>query len=210
MNPLALFAGPMGLVYKWLVFAALLAAFGLWSYTKGVNRESDRRDAAELAAVQQERESHARMVAYGVMKAKEAQAAEVKADQHHQNWKEARNEIRRNKIPLAVADCSAADPVPPAAGSGLANPGAGPRLRLTWDFVGLYDSVHTDSSGQPIFGDTARTEKGSSGPGAPSPYTADDIIDNHGENAARWNACRRQLRALITTINGLERQWNQK
>lgn len=35
MNPLALFAGPMGLVYKWGVIALLVAAFGTFAWVKG-------------------------------------------------------------------------------------------------------------------------------------------------------------------------------
>ena len=35
MSPLALFAGPMGLVYKWAVIAFLVAAFGTVAWIKG-------------------------------------------------------------------------------------------------------------------------------------------------------------------------------
>ena len=35
MNPLALFAGPMGALYKWGVIALLIAAFGAFSWFKG-------------------------------------------------------------------------------------------------------------------------------------------------------------------------------
>ena len=210
MSPLTLFAGPMGLLYKWLVIGLLLAAFGAWSYTKGVSRESDRRDAAELAAVKQEHEDHARAMAYGVDQAKKAQAAQAAADDYQQRWKEARNAAKRTGTPLAVADCGAAAPVTAAAGSGLKDPAGPVRLRLTWEFVSLWDQAYTASDGQPLFGDTARAEKAAAGSGAASPYGPDELLDTHQVNAGRWDTCRRQLRALVDTIDGLERKWNER
>lgn len=35
MNPLAIFAGPFGMFYKWGIIALLLAAFGAFCYVKG-------------------------------------------------------------------------------------------------------------------------------------------------------------------------------
>lgn len=208
MNPLAIFTGPMGMVYKWIAIGLMLAAFGGWSYMKGVSRESDRRDANELKQQKIEREAHARAVAFGSEQVKKARAAQAVADDYQQRWKEALNAARRNKTPLAVADCPAADSKP---GSGLTGPAPGPlRLRLTWEFVGLLDSAYTDSAGQSLYGDTARAEKAAAGPGSASPYTLDDLADLHGINAPRWDACRRQLRALVETIDGLERQWDER
>ena len=210
LNPLALFAGPYGLMAKWGVIALLLASFGAWSYTKGVDRESDRRDAIELKQVALEHEGHAMAVAFGVAQAKKAQANQAAAENYQQKWKEARDASKRSGTPLATCD---ADPAPAgevasAPGLKVPAPAPGVRLRLTWAFVRLWDSVYTDSAGQPIFSDSARAESGSAGPGAASPYSADDLLDRHGENAKRWDACRRQLRALNATIDRLERDWN--
>lgn len=208
MNPLAIFAGPMGMVYKWIVIVALATAAMGWAYTKGISRESDRRDSLELKQVKIEAQHYAALTAYGAEQARKAQAAEVKANEYHQNWKEARDASKRSGTPLAVADCPAADPKPNAAGSGLTNPAGPVRLRLTWELVGLWDSAYSNGDGESVFGDSARTEKAAAGAGAASPYTLDDLTDNHGENVKRWDACRRQLRKLVNTIDGLEQQWN--
>jgi hypothetical protein len=147
-------------------------------------------------------------VAYGVEQARKVQANETAADVYQQKWKEARNGAKRTGTPLAVADCGAAAPGPVTAGSGLKGPDSGIHLRLTWELVGLWDSAYTAGDGQPLFGDTAGPEKAAAGPGSPSPYTLDDLVDLHGENAKRWDICRRDFRALIETIDGLERDWN--
>lgn len=210
MNPLTIFAGPMGMVYKWLVIVALIAAFGAWSYTKGISRESDRRDALELKQVQAEHDNHAKLAAYGALQARRAQLNQAAAEDYQQKWKEARNASKRSGTPLAVTDCPAASPKPDAAGNGLARPSAPIALRLTWEFVSLWDSAYTASDGQPLYGDTARTEKAAAGAGAASPYSLDDLTDNHGENVKRWDTCRRQLRALVDTISGLERKWGEQ
>lgn len=215
MNPLAIFTGPYALLAKWGLIALLIVAFGGWSYTKGVSRESDRRDAIELEAVKKEQESHTRMVAYGVEQARAAQASSKAADDYRLKWKEARNASKREGTPLAVGDCNPVDAgataVPPAAGgSGPVGRRGAVTLRLTWEFVGLWDAVYTADDGKPLFGDTARAEKGSAGPGAPSPYGPDEILDTHEANAARFDACRRQLRALNATIDGLQDKWDKE
>lgn len=205
---LAIFSGPYAVLARWAVIGILVAAVGVWSYMNGVSRESDRRDAADLAAQKLEHEGHTRAVAYGVEQARKAQANQATADDYQQKWKEMRNAVKRSGTPFAVADGCTAPPGPVAAGSGLKDPAGPVRLRLTWEFVGLWDSVYTDGDGQPLFGDTVRVEKAAAGPGAASPYGPDDILDRHEVNAARWDNCRRQLRALIGTIDGLERDWN--
>lgn len=210
MSPFTVFAGPYGLLAKWAVIALLAAALFGKGYMAGIERESDRRDAIELKQVNIEHESYAKAAAYGVEQAKRARAADARADEYHQNWKEARDAARRAGTPLAVEDCGAAVSGPAPAGSGLANPAVPLRLRLTWELVGLWDSAYTASDGQPVFGDTAGTEKAAAGSGAASPYTVDDLLDLHGENAKRWDICRRQLTALIQTIDGLERKWNEQ
>ncbi len=215
MNPLAIFTGPYALLAKWGLIALLVVAFGGWSYTKGVSRESDRRDAIELQAVKKEQESHARMVAYGVGQARAAQLADKTAEDYRSKWKEARDAIKRKGTPLAVGDCNPVDAgaaaIPSATGgSGLVARRGAVNLRLTWEFVGLWDAVYTASDGKPVFGDTTGIEKGSAGPGAPSPYGPDEILDNHEANAARFDACRRQLRALNATIDGLQGKWDKE
>lgn len=203
----SLFDGPYALLAKWIVIALLLASFGAWSYTKGIHREADRRDALELKQAKIDAEDYAALTSYGVIKAREADANQAEADKYHQNWKEARDAAKRAGTPLAVADCSAAAPVAAAAGSGLKDPAPGLRLRLTWEFVGLWDSAYTASDGKPLFGDTARAEKAAAGPGAASPYGPDELLDRHEANVAKYDACRRQLGALVKTIDGLEQQW---
>lgn len=205
---LSIFSGPYAVLARWAVIAFLVAAFGGWSYTKGVDRESDRRDALELKQAKIEHDGHAKAVAYGVEQARKAQVNQAAADEYQQKWKEQRNAAKRSGTPLAVVDGCTAGAGSATAGSGLKDPVGPVRLRLTWEFVSLWDSAYTGSDGQPLFGDTARTEKTAAGPGAASPYTADDVLDRHEVNTARWDTCRRQLRALVETIDGLERDWN--
>lgn len=209
MNPLAIFEGPYALLAKWGIILLLVLSFGAWSYTEGVQRESDRRDAADLKLVKRDQLAMEKLREFGAGQAKSVQVWQAAAENYRQAWKEKRDAAKRSGTPLAVADCgpAPAGQISAPAGGGLVVPRGAVALRLTWEFVGLYDSAWTASDGKPLFGDTARAEKGSAGPGAASPYGPDEILDNHEINSARFDACRRQLRALNATIDGLEVRW---
>lgn len=137
---------------------------------------------------------------------------EARAGQAERRWREADRESKRKGTALATcesgnperagplgADRGAAEASGPAApGSGDPAPAAAPRVRLTWEFVHLYDTAWTGLDGKPL------PEAAAWDPGAElasaSPYTPGDVIDVHGENSRACSRDRRELAALIARI----------
>lgn len=137
--------------------------------------------------------------------------AQAEAAANEQLWREAREEGRRNGTALAV--CTKGKGAANAGGSNAgprADDGGGLDLRLTWQFVGLWDSAWTGPDGKPVHGDPggvlARAQ--SADPAAPSPYGPDDVLDNHKANADACSADRRLLARLTALIKDLRDRWD--
>lgn len=118
-----------------LVFAAVLAAVAGYGYVQGVSRESDRRDALELAQRKADDAERAVFAAFGQKKAGEALAARRRAAGYYRSLQEAIAHAQPQT--LAQADCP-----PAAASSALGMPAArAVDLVLTGEFVRLYNAA---------------------------------------------------------------------
>lgn len=137
-------------------------------------------------------------------------AADEKAKNADQRWKEAVRESNRKGAVLAACDppgsteparaVAGGGPTPEAAGSGLVA-GERPRAgvpRFSPEFVRELDTAWTGLDGEPVFAAADRRD-GPAGPGAPW-VTAEEVRDTHGENARRCSADRRDFAALIARI----------
>lgn len=121
------------------------------------------------------------------------------ATQSNQQWQEARNAARRNRTPLAV--CTEPTPANEASPASVAQRDS---PALTWEFVRLYDTAWTGKAGESVFTGRPVAAGEVVSAGAASPYTVDDVIDTHGENAKRCSADRRRLDALVDALDKLE------
>ena len=131
--------------------------------------------------------------------------AERAADKATLNWQEAVRAAKRNQIALGVCDAApaavpspGADPRPVGSAMVAGDPTAGLalRLRLTHEFLRLYDGAWVGVAGESIFPPVA----GGAGPAGPSAIGLEDLIDVHGANAQRCSEDRREFRALIDKI----------
>lgn len=148
------------------------------------------REAQEKADA--ERRKNAAIVAAEQAKARDAE--KVAAD-YELKWRQEREKSRGK--PLTATVC------PPVIPGEPSQP-AIPDTRFTWRFVGLWDAAWTGKDGKPLFGDPASRAPAGASPDAPSPYGAEQAIDNHAQNAARWDVCRRSLNSLMDTIERLQ------
>lgn len=141
-------------------------------------------------------------------------AAESKASDADQRWKEATRAADRNRI--ALGTCSPGkQPVPGVLGTDgrvrsmgeASDPAAGgDRILLTWQFVRDYDAAWTGRTGEPVF-DPATRAPGIDAASA-SPYGLRELRDVAGENAKRCSADRRELDSLIAKLRAAERAWS--
>lgn len=161
----------------WLILAAIGLAAG--AFLAGVKVEADHRDAQMLV---QERAMHQAYVSQvAEYRAKSQQIAKELNDESTKRQGDAvsfREQLRRARASgKALARCQ--DPGQPA--------GAG--VRLTGEFVGLYDRAL--EIGVPRPRDPERVDAP-----APRPDSIDpaDVLANHGENAEAWAECRSALR----------------
>lgn len=116
---------------------------------------------------------------------KTAAAAQAKADLYRSKWNQAREEANREKVPLEVCTHDG--------------------VVLSWQFVREYDTAWTNERGEPVFADPARPASASLETG--SPVTPEQLLNNHGENASRCSADRKQLNELTATIRILSKNW---
>lgn len=187
-----------------LAIVAALAGAVWWvddnGYDRGVSKtkalwaEADRKAEAKKA---EDRAAAARIIrdqAVGLMRATE------NATLSNQQWQEARNAARRNRTPLVVCPEPQTSPSDQPSTARSDPPG----LALTWEFVRLYDTAWTGPAGEPVFTGRPVAAPASFAAGAASPYSIDDLVDAHGENAKRCSEDRRRLNALVTALDRLE------
>ena len=164
--------------------------------------EANRQAEAEATRLRLEREAEARKAVAA------QQLVERKARDYETKWRNARNTLRN--VPLAVSDCSrtptinAAGPVAiqPSTPPSEAPSGAGGLgLRLTYAFVGLWDSAWTGAGGEPLWPNPGESAERPLAAG--SPVTLEGVLENHATNASRCSENSRQLAALIALIRRL-------
>lgn len=128
--------------------------------------------------------------------AKDLLAANARADDNDTKW---RRDRAANRKPLATFECPPG-PAPegrvqPVLADTGADSGGGVRLRLSDDFLRLYDRAWTGQEGQPIYGDPGGVAA------APGPAVGlDAVLDTHQANAAGCSKDRRQMNKLIDLI----------
>jgi hypothetical protein len=186
-------------------------------YALGEGAKQSEWDTSELARAAHERDRN-KAVGVALLLAEKARiAAEDKAHEHENLWKEERRENRRTGKSLGSCEEPRPDPAPPAgagdlargdSGAGVRAPGVAgrPGVLLHWRFVGMYDGAHSAGRihGEPIFGATAEYALAPERADTASPYTLDDVLDVHGENAFEWGKCRRDLNAAIDLVEAAE------
>ena len=157
---------------------------------------------AEATRIRLEREAEARKAVAA------QQLAERQAKDYEAKWRNARNSLRN--VPLAVSDCSrtptinAAGPVAiqPSTPPSEAPSGAGGLgLRLTYSFIGLWDSAWSGAGGEPLWPNPGESAERPLAAG--SPVTLEGVLENHATNASRCSENSRQLAALIALIRRL-------
>lgn len=174
-------------------------------------------DAAMLEVAERDRKAQAAedarraaLINTAAQSSREALRATERAITSDNRWQEARNALRRSGKPLIAVECPAPDP---KANDGNPRPpglAAAPRLRLSWELVGLLDGAWTGDDGKPLFaGDLQRGGAAAGAAAGSSPYDPDDLLDNHGKNAASCSENTRRLTALTTKIRRLRDQWQQ-
>lgn len=194
------------------MLGALAGLVGIWkSYTNGIDRKGYERGKAEITAKWEAADRQATENA-----AKDRQALQGKVDEltakhgqaldlalsYHDDWEKEKNDARRAKKPLTTATCPGGN-----AGPERTAPGD-PDVRLTWLFVRTYDAAWTGPDGKPLYPDTGEPAPAAGQTGtAGSPYSIDDLLDTHGKNAERYNACVRDYTALISTVLKLKADW---
>ena len=198
------------IVYALLAVAglAMISALAYRTYQAGADSvkiqwaEANRMAEAEATRIQLEREAEARKAVAA------QQLAERKARDYETKWRNARNTLRN--VPLAVSDCSrtptinAAGPVAiqPSTPPSEAPSGAGGLgLRLTYSFIGLWDSAWSGAGGEPLWPNPGESAERPLAAG--SPVTLEGVLENHATNASRCSENSRQLAALIALIRRL-------
>lgn len=162
----------------------LLIAIGLLGtgYYFGASRESDRRDAQELAALKEADEAREEATKAADTHASASLAWKRKADSYYRRWQEALNHVNDD----ALSEC------PPAA----AGAPAGCLLGAGW--VSLYNAAwHPD--GMPE--DTAGAD---AVPGGADPATPREALVNIRTNAELCAGDRKRQRELIDLLKDLE------
>lgn len=214
------------LLYALVAVGLVGALYGLYNaidsraYARGLAQKQAEWDAANRAAEAEERARRTEVARLLLLEEQRRLAAEQAAKTNHNQWQEAVRESRRQGNTLA--ECNpAAEPAGPSAGAdaaggagaGLRAPGLGGSghatgsavVRLTPEFVRLYDRAWTGLAGEPLFGVAAGREAPASAGAAWR--TPDELLDVHGHNAQSCSADRRELDALIRRIEAAERGW---
>jgi hypothetical protein len=175
------------------------------NYQRGLAAKQLEWDQDKDRAAEAQRRKDAAVAGALLVEEKRRLAAEDAARDANAQWEEARREARRNARPLAVCPqprLQGAADVERDAGSRV--PGAGverdrPAVPgaavFTWQFVREYDTAWTGADGKPVSQDPAG-QPGAADAGAPSPFTAEDVLDVHGTNARRCSEDRRELATL--------------
>jgi len=190
-------------LYAAAILAVTLALGGLYyvidkrGYDRGTAEVKRDWLAANEEAEKAEAAARIRRQAEADKAAKDLASAGNKARDFESRWRAAK---AANPV-LATVICPKAGTgnvagIPSAANSG----GDGISLRLSADFLRLYDTAWTDQAGKPIFADTGIPAD----PSTPA-VTLDALLDAHAENASRCSQNSRQLNALIDLLTALRK-----
>ena len=192
------------------LLGALAGLVGIWkSYINGVDKKGYDRGRLEITAKWEAADRQATDKA-----AKDRQALQGKVNEltekhgqaldlalsYHDDWEKEKANARRAKKPLTTTTCPAG-----GAGPDRGSP-ADADVRLTGLFVRTYDAVWTGPDGKPLYPDTGEPAA-TAGQTGTAGYTVDDLLDTHGKNAERYNACVRDYTALINTVLKLKADW---
>jgi len=188
------------------LLGALASLVGIWkSYINGVDKKGYDRGRLEITAKWEAADRQATDKA-----AKDRQALQGKVNEltekhgqaldlalsYHDDWEKEKANARRAKKPLTTVTCA-------PAGSPATDQ---PDVRLTGLFVRTYDAAWTGPDGKPLYPDTGEPAQ-TAGQTGTAGYTVDDLLDTHGKNAERFNACIRDYTALINTVLKLKTEW---
>ena len=167
----------------------------------GFLQEARTRDAADMRRALDEGRAFGDAVAEGKKSATDYGEWQRAAEVYFNNWQEAVKHGPDNKLAACVAAPA------PAAAPGAAQPpdadGAAAAVRLTGEFVRLYNAAWTGeiaAAGDP--GGTA-AEVGEAGAAYATPR---EVLDNTGANARACAADRKRHDQLIDLLDRLERQ----
>ena len=188
------------------LLGALAGLVGIWkSYINGVDKKGYDRGRLEITAKWEAADRQATDKA-----AKDRQALQGKVNEltekhgqaldlalsYHDDWEKEKANARRAKKPLTTVTC----PTTPGPAADQ------PDVRLTGLFVRTYDAAWTGPDGKPLYPDTGEPAP-TAGQTSTAGYTVDDLLDTHGKNAERYNACVRDYTALINTVLKLKADW---
>lgn len=167
---------------RWAAVGLAAAAFGAFCYLKGVEHESKAWEAAQAAAQAEKQREIDRLTTNA------HDVAQELSDERAQRERDARAFKEKLAHARNLATCTPA-----------LRPGAGdPVVRLTGDFVGLYnEGLH---QGLPAPRDPARAD-GAAG-GSDTAVSPEDVLDNVADNGAVCN----KLRAQVTGWQELARR----
>ncbi len=189
-----------------LAIVALIAAVAGWGYVKGVNAELARHEATERKAAQVREESLHRALEHGAKAAREYAQYRTQAEEKQRDLAEQiRRAPKRALYHVACADRPAAPdrglPARPDTQTAMhtqtpAAPAADdpPDVRVTWEFVGLWDAPGGAGAVPADPGGAAHA------PGDLSPFGPRDLLANHTDNAAACELDRERQRRLIAFI----------
>lgn len=212
------------LMYGLIALAVLAMLSGLyWAvYSAGQASIQRKWDAANEKESRKEAERKAGEQKILLEEKAKRLAAEQDAASNLEKWRLTYDELRKSNTRLAGAVCPPRRPVQPIAKRPV-TPGApiepkretvpsvedGADIRMSWGFVGLWDSTWTDDQGKPVFGSAEGVLKraGQSDPSALSPYGPGEILDNHAKNSNWCSALKRKYNSLIDTLQRLESDW---
>lgn len=150
----------------------------IWSYSAGVSRESDRRDAHDLVLQQKAEKDFEAAAEAATFHAVQAMEWKRKADRYYRKWQEKLNNVEDT----GLSECS------PAAAGCLLSP----------DWVRLYNDAW-----QPD-GAPANTAGADAIPGGTGAATPREALVNHRINAQLCLNDRKRQRELIDLLHKLE------
>lgn len=193
------------LAYGLIALAILGALSGIAWKIRESGKDAIRVEWAEANRKAEEAAAASRATAELIARtsAGELSAAQQKGRDYEAKWRSERAKARDS----ALAGCPGSPRGTATEGQATlppAEPGAGP-VRFSWRFLGLYDSAWTGSASEPLYPYRPAAEGPS--PDTPSPVGPGEVLDTHGENAARCSTDRRALDSLIDQIEHLRDGW---
>jgi hypothetical protein len=171
------------MAYRILAVLILCAAVWGHGYTKGLARESDRRDAVELQAEKKAHEDFMRALSNGRSYAKAAIEWRQKARNYYQKWQEKLNDTPDPQLSECI-------PVPSS------TPTAAHMCMLSADWVGLYNDAWFPDGMPRNTGGAVDLSVGT------GPATPREALGNIQTNAESCAEDRQRQRKLIDLLRG--------